>query len=98
MKIDGIEHHEISYALSYLNKRTFLKQFDFQPINRYYNVHEIKRSEFSNKSMKILFEEKKDSYEIKLLIFDTNESQIEFFLTQLFPFRERLIIHQSKLL
>ena len=64
-------------ALTYILNRKYFDQLDFQPINNYYNVYEVKRSEFQNKSFRVILEKKGDNHEIKLICSDINEDQIE---------------------
>lgn len=85
------EHHQLkmmkinndNHALTYILHRKNFNELDFQPINKYYNVYEMQRSEFHNELLTVIFEKKGHNHEIKLVCSDINQCQIEQILKQI---------------
>ena len=75
-------------SLTYALDQTILSDCDFQPINKYYNVHEIERHEFSTQSMSLIFEKKGDTHEIKMFIEGNNWIENEKYLRSVIKFQK----------
>lgn len=73
-------------ALTYTSDKTIFSELDFQPINKYYNVHEIERHEFSNQFMMLRFEKKDNSHEIMAVLNDNSWDNCEQLLKSFINF------------
>ena len=74
---------DLNSALTYILKRKKCDQCDLLPINNYYNIHEIERSQFDNESFSVIFEKKGQSHEIKLVCNNIDLIAMENILKQL---------------
>ncbi len=70
----------LTTSLVYKRKRFPINSF-FQPINRYYNIHELERSIYANDDFDIIFEKKNNQREIKIIIhlidIDDNSNKLD---------------------
>jgi len=95
--IDNIQKMRLTETNKHLttslvyNKIRSVINADFQPINRYYNIHEVCRSIFKNDIVEIIFEKENERREIKIICLTDDWSVIDLQLKSLISFNQRLI-------
>lgn len=67
--INSINYVKIKHALSYQRYRETYN-YDFQPINNYYNIHEVVRHIYTVNGSSVVFEKKNNTHEIMVIYHD----------------------------